>query len=137
MYSGENSGGIEMSRLMIAPLSILLLAVGVYAAILNFTFNVTNASVTTSGTIVSVSGPATLTVSGVSPDTGTYSASGSLTNINGGNVTIPFTATLGQGTLTGTVTFPETALVNPGPAGSSTTITGGTGRYAGSTSSTV
>ncbi len=126
-----------MSRLMIASLSILLLAVGVYAAILNFTFTVTSASVTTSGTSVSVSGPATLEVSGVSPDTGTYSASGSLTNISGGNVTVPFTATLGQGTLTGTVTFPETALVNPGPASSSTTITGGTGRYAGSTSSTI
>ena len=126
-----------MSRLMIAPLSILLLAVGVYAAILNFTFTVTSASVTASGTSVSVSGPATLTVSGVGTDTGTFSASGSLTNISGGNVTIPFTTTLGYGTLTGTMTFPETALVNPGPASSSTTITGGTGRYAGSTSSTV
>ena len=95
-----------MSRFMIAPLSILLLAVGVYAAILNFTFTVTNASDTTSGTSVSVSGPATLEVSGVGSDTGTYRASGSLTNISGGNVTVPFTATLGQGTLTGTVTFP-------------------------------
>jgi len=38
-----------MSRLMIAPLSTLLLAVGVYAAILNFTFTVTSAFVTTSG----------------------------------------------------------------------------------------
>jgi uncharacterized protein (TIGR03437 family) len=126
-----------MSRLTIAPLSTLLLAVGVYAAIVNFTFTVTNASVTASGTNVSVSGPATLEVIGVGTDTGTFRASGSLTNISGGNVTIPFTTTLGYGTITGTVTFPETALVNPGPASSSTTITSGTGLYAGSTSSTI
>ena len=124
-----------MSRLMIAPALILIVAAG--AAILNFTFTVTSASVTASETSVSVSGPATLTLSGVSPDTGTFSASGSLANISGGNVTVPFTATLGHGTITGTVTFPETSLVSPGPASSSTTITGGTDRYAGSTSSTV
>jgi len=126
-----------MSRLTIAPLSVLFLAVGVYAAILNFTFTVTNASVTTSGTGVSVSGPATLTVSGVSPDTGTFSASGSLANISGGNVTVPFTVTLGHGTITGTMTFPETVLVSSGPVSGSATITGGTGRYADYTSTTV
>ena len=43
-----------MRRLMVAPLSILFLAVGVYAAMLNFTFTVTSASVTTSGTAMSV-----------------------------------------------------------------------------------
>jgi uncharacterized protein (TIGR03437 family) len=137
MSSGENSGGIEMRRLTIAPLSILLLAVGVYAAILNFTFTVTSASVTTSGTSVSVSGNASLTVSGVAPDTGTFSASGSLANINGGNVTVPFTTTLGHGTLTGNMTFPETVLVGSGGVSGSATITGGTGRYASYGSGTV
>ena len=39
-----------MSRLTIVPLSILFLAVGVYAAIVKFTFTVTSASVTASGT---------------------------------------------------------------------------------------
>jgi uncharacterized protein (TIGR03437 family) len=126
-----------MSRRTIALRLILFLflAVGIYAAIVNFTFTVTSASVTTSGTAVSVSGPATLTVSGLSPDTGTFQASGSLANISGGNVTVPFTMILGQGTLTGTMTFPETALVNPGPAAGSTSITSGTGRYAGYTDS--
>jgi uncharacterized protein (TIGR03437 family) len=126
-----------MSRLLIAPLSILFLAVGVYAAMVNFTFTVTSASVTSSGTAVSVSGPATLTVSGVGSDTGTFSASGSLANISGGNVAIPFTITLGHGTLTGTVTFPETGLVSSGSVGGTSTITGGTDRYAGYASSTM
>ncbi|MGA2119324.1 MAG: hypothetical protein ABSH56_31820 [Bryobacteraceae bacterium] len=126
-----------MSRLMIAPLSILFLAVGVYAAIVNFTFTVTGASVTTSGTAVSVSGPATLAVSGVGTDTGTFSASGTFANISGGNVTCPFTTALGQGTLTGTMTFPETALVSSGAVSGSAAITGGTGRYAAYTSSTI
>jgi uncharacterized protein (TIGR03437 family) len=126
-----------MRRLAIAFLTILFLAVGVYAAIVTFTFTVTNASVTTSGTTMTVTGPATLTAIGVGTDTGTFSLSGSLANISGGNVTVPFTTTLGHGTMTGTVTFPETALVNPGPASCSTTITGGTGRYAGYASTTV
>ena len=69
-----------MSRLMIAPVSILIVAAG--AATLNFTFTVTSASVTTSGTSVSVSGPATLTASGVGSDTGTFKASGALGNVS-------------------------------------------------------
>ena len=97
---------------------------------------VTNASVTVSGTTV-FSGPATLALAGSSPDTGTFTASGSLTNISGGNVTVPFTVTLGHGTITGTMTFPETVLVNSGPFSASATITGGTGSYAGYTSSTL
>ena len=95
----------------------------------------TNASVTVTGNTV-FSGPATLTLAG-SPDTGTFSASGSLNNISGGNVTAPFTVTLGHGTITGSMTFPETALVNAGPVGGSAAITGGTGSYAGYTSSTL
>ena len=118
-------------------MSILFLAVGVYAAILNFTFTVTNASVTASGTSVTAAGPATLTVSGLSPDTGTFTASGSLANISGGNVTVPFNATLGHGTITGTVTFPETVLVSSAPISTLVKVTGGTDRYAGYTSSTV
>jgi len=120
---------------MIAPVSILIVAAG--AAVLNFTFTVTSASITTSETSVSVSGPAALTADGVSPDTGTFSASGSLANISGGNVTVPFTLTLGHGTITGSMTFPETVLVGAGAVSGSATITGGTGRYAGYTSSTV
>ena len=126
-----------MSRRLIVPMSILFLAVGVYAAILNFTFTVTNASVTASGTSVTAAGPATLTVSGLSPDTGTFTASGSLANISGGNVTVPFNATLGHGTITGTVTFPETVLVSSAPISTLVKVTGGTDRYAGYTSSTV
>ena len=80
---------------------------------LSFTFTVTNASVTVSGTAV-FSGPASLTLAGSSPDTGTFSASGSVANISAGNVTVPFTTTLGHGTITGAMTFPETALVNSG-----------------------
>jgi uncharacterized protein (TIGR03437 family) len=97
---------------------------------------VTNASVTVSGTTV-FSGPATLALAGSSPDTGTFTASGSLTNISGGNVTVPFTVTLGPGTINGTVTFPETVLVNSGPFSASAAIAGGTGSYAGYTSSTL
>jgi uncharacterized protein (TIGR03437 family) len=101
-----------------------------------FTFTVTNAPVTMSGTSV-FSGPASLALAGGSPDTGTFSASGSLTNISAGNVTVPFTVTLGHGTLTGTMAFPETALVASGSVSASATITGGTGSYAGYTSSTL
>ena len=126
-----------MSRRMIAPLSTLFLVVGVYAAVLNFTFTVTNASITTSGTGVSVSGPASLTVSGVGTDTGTFSASGTLANISGGNVTVPFTITLGHGTLSGTNTFPVDVLVGSGPVSGSATITSGTGLYVGLGNTTV
>ncbi len=115
-----------MSRLMIV-VSILIVAAG--AAVLSFTFTVTNASITTSGTGVSVSGPATLNVSGVGTDTGTFSASGSLTNVSGGNVTVPFTVTLGHGTFAGNMTFPEGVLVGSGSVSGSATITSGTGRY--------
>jgi len=124
-----------MSRLMIASMSMLIVAAG--AAVLNFTFTVTNASITTSETSVSVSGPASLTAAGVSPDTGTFSASGSLANISAGNVTVPFTLTLGHGTITGSMTFPETVLVGAGPVSGSAIITGGTDRYASYSSSTV
>ena len=96
----------------------------------------TNAPVTVSGTTV-FSGPATLTLAGSSSDAGTFTASGSLTNISGGNVTVPFTVALGHGTITGTVTFPETVLVNSGPFSASAAITGWTGSYAGYTASTL
>jgi uncharacterized protein (TIGR03437 family) len=137
MFSRENSGGfeIEMSRLMIASTSILIVAAG--AATLNFTFSVTSASITTSGTNVSVSGPATLTVSGVGSDSGTFSASGSLANISGGNVTVAFTDTFGHGTVTGNMTFPEGVLVGSAPVSGSATITSGTGLYAGLANTTV
>ena len=116
-----------MSCLMIAPVSILMVAAG--AAVLNFTFTVTNASITSSQTSVSVSGPTTLTVSGVGTDTGTFSASGSLANVSGGNVTVPFTVTLSKGTYTGTMTFPVDALGGSAAISGSATITSGTGRY--------
>jgi hypothetical protein len=122
-----------MSRRAIAPILILFLSLvaGIYAAIVNFTFTVTSASVSASGTSVTASGPATMTVSGLSPDTGTFTASGSVANISGGNVTVPFNVTLGHGTITGTVTFPETVLVSSAPISSLVQVTGGTGRYAG------
>ena len=101
-----------MKRLIIALLLVLMVAAATTA--LNFTFTVTNASITTSNTSLSVSGPASLTVSGVSPDTGTFSASGSLSNIAGGNVIVPFTITLGYGTITGNMEFSDTVLVNSG-----------------------
>lgn len=120
---------------MIVSASILIVAAG--AATVNFTFSVTNASITTSGTAVSVSGPATITVSGVGTDTGTFSASGSLANVSGGNVTIPFTDTFGHGTLTGNMTFPEGVLVGSAPVSGSATITSATGMYAGLANTTV
>jgi len=123
-----------MRRLLVAQLSILIVAAG--ATVVSFTFAVTNASITTSSTSLSVSGPAKLTVSGVSPDTGTFSASGSLSNISGGNVIVPFTITLGYGTMTGNMQFSDTALVNSGQFSGSATITGGTGRYAGGVNQT-
>ena len=124
-----------MSRLMIAPVSILIVAAG--AATLNFTFTVTSASITTSGTSVSASGPATLTVSGVGSDSGTFSASGSLANVSGGSVTVPFTDTFGRGTLTGNMTFPEGVLVGSAPVSGSATITSGTGLYSVLANTTV
>lgn len=116
-----------MSRLIIAPVSLLIVAAG--AAVLNFTFTVTNASITASQTSVSVSGPATLAVAGLAPDSGTFSASGSLANVSGGNVTVPFTTTLGAGTFSGTMTFPLDALGGSSSISGSATITSGTGRY--------
>ncbi len=116
-----------MNRLIIA-VAIIIVAAG--AAVLNFTFTVTNASITSSETTISVSGPATLTVSGVGTDTGTFSASGSLANVSGGNVTVPFTVTLTQGSYSGTMTFPLDALGGSSSITGSATITSGTGRYA-------
>lgn len=116
-----------MSPRMIAPVSILIAVAG--AAALNFTFTVTNASITSSQTSVSVSGPATLMVSGVGTDTGTFSASGSLANVSGGDVTVPFSVTLGDGTFSGTMTFPLDALGGSSSVSGSATITSGTGRY--------
>jgi uncharacterized protein (TIGR03437 family) len=118
-----------MSRRIIAPLSILVVAAG--AAVLNFTFTVTNASITSSQTNVSVSGPATLTVSGVGTDSGTFSASGSLANITGDDLTVPFTVTLGHGTFEGNMTFPVDALGGASSVAGSATITEGTGLYSG------
>ena len=86
----------------------------IYAAVLNFTFAVTGASITTSGTSVSVSGPASLTVSGIGTDTGTFSGSGSLANVTGGNVTVPFMVTLRDGTFGGNMTFPLAVLAGSG-----------------------
>jgi len=124
-----------MSRLMMASVSLLIVAAG--AATLNFTFTVTNASITTSGATVSVSGPATLTATGLGSDSGTFSASGSLANVSGGNVTVPFTETLGFGTLAGSMTFPETVLVGSAPVTGSATIASGTGIYAGFGGTTI
>lgn len=124
-----------MNRLMIVLVSILMVAAG--AAVLNFTFTVTGASITTSGTSVSVSGPATLTVSGVGTDTGTFTASGSLANISGGDVTVPFTVTLGHGTFTGDMTFPVDVLGGSSSVNGSATIKSGTGLYVGLGNTTV
>ena len=115
-----------MNHLMIAG---FILIVAAEAAVLNFTFTVTNASITSSQTTVSVSGPATLTVSGVGTDTGTFSASGSLANVSGGNVTVPFSVTLGHGTFSGTMSFALDALGGSSSVGGSATITSGTGLY--------
>ncbi len=138
-YAGYTSSTVTASALTTGSvLSGGLLSFSISATVNNrdFTFTVTNASVTISGTSV-FSGPATLTPAGSSPDTGTFSASSSLNNISGGNLTVPFTVTLGHGTITGTMTFPETVLVSSGPVSASATITGGTGSYAGYTSSTL
>ena len=124
-----------MNRRMIASVSILIVIAA--AATLNFTFTLTNASITTSNASVSVSGPASLTVSGVGSDNGTFSASGSLANISGGNVTVPFTDTFGYGTLTGNMTFPQSVLVGSGSMSGSATITSGTGLYSGLSNTTV
>jgi hypothetical protein len=97
---------------------------------------VTNALVTISGTSV-FSGPATLALSGASPDTGTFAANTSLNNVNQGNLTAPFTVTLTRGTITGTMTVPETVLASTGPVTASATVTGGTGSYTGYTSSAL
>jgi len=117
---------LKMSRFMI-PVAILIVTAG--AAVLNFTFTLTNASITSSNTSVSVSGPASLEVIGVGTDTGSFSASGSLSNVSGGNVTVPFTVTLGHGTFSGTMTFPLGALGGSSSVSGSATITSGTGRY--------
>ncbi len=115
-----------MTRFMIAIFIVIAFA---GAAVLSFTFTVTNASITSSQTSVSVSGPASLTVSGVGSDKGTFTAGGSLANVAGGDVTVPFTVTLSQGTFTGTMTFPVGVLVGSGSVSGSATITSGTGRY--------
>ena len=124
-----------MSRLTIAL--ALTLIVAAEAATLNFTFTVTNASITTSETNVSVTGPATLTLSGITSDPGTFSASGSLASVAGGNVIVPFTTKLGHGTLTGNMTFPENVLVGSAPVGGTATITSGTDKYSGLANTTV
>jgi hypothetical protein len=66
-------------------------------------------------------------VSGVGTDTGTFSASGSLANVSGGNVTVPFTTKLSYGTITGNMTFPEGVLAGSSSVSGSATITTGTG----------
>lgn len=117
-----------MNRRVMLPGLILIAVAG--AAVLNFTFIVTNASITSSQTSISVSGPAALTVTGIGSDSGTFSASGSLASISGGDVTVPFTVTLAHGTFGGAMTFPLDALGGSNTVNGSATISGGTGRYA-------
>ncbi len=130
-----------MTRFAPLSLSILLLAAGVQAATVSFTLTVTNAAVNLSETTgsASVSGPCTLSLGGGTPDSGTFSASGSLaSNLNGSNLTVPFTLKFTDGTVTGTMTLPVSALTSAGSvSGGSASITSGTGTYAGYTGSST
>ncbi len=104
-----------MTRFAPLTLSILLLAAGAQAATVSFTFTGDQRRRHHIGTSASVSGPCTLTLGGGTPDKGTFSASGSLTsNLNGSNLTVPFTLTFSDGTVTGNMTFPVSALTAAG-----------------------
>ncbi len=127
-----------MTRHIARFLPALLLGMVAQAATISFTLTVTNATVTISGSTASLSGPAILSLGGGAPDSGTFNSSGSLADINGSNITVPFTLKFADGTVTGTMTFPASALITAGPAGGgSASITGGTGIYAGYTGSST
>ncbi len=109
----------------------LLLCLGAQAATTQTTLTVT-ATATLSGTSVAVSGTAKLTNIG----DGTFSSTVSLTSITGTGVTAPFTITLSNGTITGTLAVPLDVVLGQASSGSGTaTVTGGTGSYSGATGS--
>ncbi|MBV8818964.1 MAG: hypothetical protein JO022_11450, partial [Acidobacteriaceae bacterium] len=114
-------------------LSCLIFAAAANAATISTTLTMTNASATLSGANIVLTGPVTLANIG----SGTFSATGSLTNITGLNANAPFTITLSTGDkLTGTLTVPATLFVSAtNSATASATVTGGTGAYAGATGS--
>jgi uncharacterized protein (TIGR03437 family) len=115
-----------MTSLRIAAAAAILFAAGVQAGTLNTTLTVTNATVASSGTSFTVSGPCALTGIG----SGTISSTLAIgTSISG-----PYTITVTGGTITGTVTIPTTVLTGTSGSGSAT-VTGGTGTYAGATGS--
>lgn len=78
----------------------------------------------------------TATLSGIG--SGTFSVSVPVANLSltSASVSVPFTITLSNGTITGTLTMPASLFTGTATSGSgSATVTGGTGSYAGATGS--
>src|SRR5262249_23162110 len=81
---------------------------------------------------VSATGTANLTTIG----SGTFAGSASLGSLAGTTVTAPFTITLSNGTLTGSLSIPVALIDSNAASGTgSDLITGGTGAHAGATGS--
>jgi uncharacterized protein (TIGR03437 family) len=115
-------------------LPVLLALSGAFAATINTTLTVSNATVAIAATGVTVAGNASLTGIG----SGTFNASAAITSISLTAPTnnIDFTITLSDGTIKGTITIPTALITGGATSGTgSATITGGTGNYNGATGS--
>jgi len=109
----------------------LLICAGAQAATINTTWSVPSATGTIDTTgAITVTGSTSLTNIG----SGTFKASAALTPDAQGNLVAPYTITLSDGTITGTLKVPF-AQIGGGPLTGSATVTGGTGNYAGATGS--
>src|SRR5262249_55221179 len=93
----------------------------------------TNTKLTVNATgSVAAAGTANLTNIG----NGTFAGSASLGSLAGTTVTAPFTITLSDGTLSGSLSIPVSLIASNAASGTgSALITGGTGAYAGATGS--
>lgn len=105
----------------------------VQAGTFNTTLTLSNATISTGASGVTLTGPATLSTIG----SGTLTATAPLSALEGGaNINATFTIALSDGTdsISGTIQIPESSLGGQGGTGSAS-VTGGTGAYSGATGS--
>src|SRR5215469_15047643 len=113
---------------MLRYLAAVLVCAAAQAATLNVNLTV-QATIAISSSSYAISGQATLT--GGITDSGTFSATVPVSSLGSGNLNVPYTLTLANGTMGGNVTLPVAVLLG-GTNGSGTiTVTTAGGSYAG------
>jgi len=113
-------------------LSCITLSCIAEAGTFNTTLTLSNATISTGASGVTLTGPATLSTIG----SGTLTATAPLSALGGAaNINATFTITLsGTDSISGTIQIPESSLGGQGGTGSAS-VTGGTGAYSGATGS--